>query len=137
MDLFCTVQFRHYLFPLWVDRSPDKLKENIMSSSNVNVELLVKNILSAVYASQEVPVPTKVLVNVQPYSFKKGKKVIKTAACNITPFLIREDGYYQKVPGNRSPADVYSIEKEFSVYGAEETCRRYKLLAKQLREDGF
>jgi len=110
-------------------------------SSNVDVDLLVKKILEAVSSKQEGFVSTKttsaVQVNVQPYSFRKGKKVIKTAACNITPFLIREDEYYQKVPENRSPADVRSIVNEISTYGVEETCRRYVALEKALKEGGF
>ena len=105
--------------------------------SNNDIEILVKKIVKTVHASQDGSAPMNKAVNVQSYSFKSGKIVIKTAACNITPFFIREDGYYQKVPGNRSPAAVRSINDEFSVYGAEEVCRRYKLLADELKEKGL
>jgi len=64
-------------------------------------------------------------VFVRQYEFKKGNKVVKTAACSITGFTPNENNYYQYIPGVESPSEVHIHANNIRTLGAAEVARRY------------
>jgi len=64
-------------------------------------------------------------VYVRQYSFKKGNKVVKTAACSITGFTPNANDFYKYIPGVESPSEVHIHAQAIRTLGIEEYARRY------------
>ena len=111
--------------------SANQMSANFAPSNDIEIsapEWKVDIDISGTQPVHTVPIPsnsTSPPVFVRQYEFKKGNKVVKTAACSITGFTPNANDFYKFIPGVESPSEVHIHAQNIRKLGIKEYARRY------------